>query len=167
MAALETRAEVDPLTELVNRRGFEREIKRALAYVRRYGASVALIYLDLDRFKPINDCHGHAAGDTALKSVATALARHVRGSDLVARIGGDEFVALLWNISEPDARAKARTLETAVEDLTVSHFGARLPVGASAGAAMLSPPDTPATVLERADRAMYARKSSRRLATAV
>jgi len=164
MTALEARAEVDPLTELINRRGFERELKRALAYVKRYGASAALVYLDLDSFKPINDRHGHAAGDAVLKAAAMVLARQVRSSDLVARIGGDEFVALLWHIEEEDAQAKARALETAVARMTATHGGATLSIGVSAGAAMLLPLDTPASVLERADRAMYARKSARRAA---
>ena len=97
MAALETRAEIDPLTDLVNRRGLERELKRALAYVKRYETSAVLVYIDLDGFKAINDRHGHAAGDAVLKAVAMVLARQVRASDLVARLGGDEFVVLLWN----------------------------------------------------------------------
>jgi diguanylate cyclase (GGDEF)-like protein len=166
MAALETRAEIDPLTDLVNRRGFEREFKRALAYVKRYGVDAALIYLDLDGFKQVNDRHGHAAGDAVLKAVAMVLARHVRSSDLVARLGGDEFVALLWNLDEAGAQLKARALEAAVARTTAAHNGTPLTVGASAGAAMLLPLDTPAKVLERADRAMYARKSGRRGAVA-
>jgi len=164
MAALETRAEIDPLTDLVNRRGFEREFKRALAYVKRYGTSAALIYLDLDGFKPINDRYGHAAGDAVLRAVAMVLIRQLRMSDLVARIGGDEFVALLWNLAEPAAEAKARSLEAAVGRMTAAHAGATLSIGVSAGATMLLPLDTPGSALERADRAMYARKTSRRSA---
>ena len=98
MAALEARADVDPLTDVLNRRGFERELKRSLAYVKRYGPSAALLYLDLDGFKAVNDRHGHAAGDAVLKAVAMVLSRHVRASDVVARLGGDEFAVLLWNI---------------------------------------------------------------------
>ena len=164
MTALEAHAEIDPLTELVNRRGFERELKRALAYVKRYGVSAALVYLDLDGFKPINDRHGHAAGDAVLKAAAMVLARHVRSSDLVARIGGDEFVTLLWHIDEGDAQAKARALEAAIACMTATHGGATLSIQVSAGAGMLLPLDTPASALERADRAMYARKSARRAA---
>jgi len=93
--ALATTAERDPLTGVLNRRGFERELERSLAYVRRYGANAALVYLDLDAFKPVNDRHGHAAGDTVLKTAAAALVGNVRASDLVARIGDDEFVVLL------------------------------------------------------------------------
>jgi PleD family two-component response regulator len=91
LAALEARADVDPLTELPNRRAFERELGRSLAYVKRHGTGVALLYLDLDDFKRVNDRHGHAAGDAVLRAVASVLGRHVRESDVVARIGGDEF----------------------------------------------------------------------------
>ncbi len=160
MAALEARADVDPLTDVLNRRGFERELKRSLAYVKRYGPSAALLYLDLDGFKSINDRHGHAAGDAVLKAVAMVLNRHVRASDLVARLGGDEFAVLLWNIGEADARKKALTIEAAIARTTATHAGATLSVGASAGAALLLPLDKPADVLERADRAMYERKAA-------
>jgi diguanylate cyclase (GGDEF)-like protein len=162
MTALEAHAEIDPLTELVNRRGFERELRRALAYVKRYGVSAALVYLALDGFKPINDRYGHAAGDAVLKAVAMVLARQVRSSDLVARIGGDEFVTLLWHIEEDDAQAKAGALEATIARMTATHGGATLSIGVSAGVAMLLPLDTPAAALERADRAMYARKTARR-----
>ncbi len=73
IADLEARVDIDPLTDVLNRRGFERELKRSLAYVKRYGTSAALIYVDLDGFKPVNDRHGHAAGDAVLKAIAAAL----------------------------------------------------------------------------------------------
>lgn len=161
MAALAARADIDPLTDIVNRRGFERELGRACAYVKRYGTSAALVYLDLDDFKRANDRHGHAVGDAVLKAVAMVLARHVRASDLVARLGGDEFAVLLWNCSEEDAAAKALALEAALARTTATHAGVAVSVGASAGTAMLLPLDQPAAVLERADRAMYARKALR------
>ena len=161
MAALAARADTDPLTELVNRRGFERELKRALAHGKRYGTRAALVYLDLDRFKPLNDRHGHAAGDAMLKAVAAVLVRHVRASDLVARLGGDEFAVLLWHISEADAQRKAEQLEAAVIRTTATHAGASLSVGASSGAVPLLPLDDAADVLARADQAMYARKTVR------
>jgi diguanylate cyclase (GGDEF)-like protein len=162
MAALAARAEIDPLTDILNRRGFERELKRSLAYVKRHGTNAALIYLDLDGFKRINDRHGHAAGDAMLKAVAMVLARHVRASDVVARLGGDEFAVLLWNLTEADAAAKALALEAAICRTTATHAGATLVVGASAGATVLLPLDHMAELLERADRAMYARKSAQR-----
>ncbi len=161
MATLAARADTDPLTDTLNRRGFERELKRSLAYVKRYGTSAALIYLDLDGFKPINDQHGHAAGDAVLKAVAMVLERHVRASDLVARLGGDEFGVLLWNLDEAAALTKAQGLESAIAGTTATYAGRAISVGVSAGVAMLLPLDDVAVVLERADRAMYARKGVR------
>jgi len=166
VTVLAARADIDPLTDIVNRRGFERDLKRSLAYVKRYGTSAALVYLDLDGFKRVNDLHGHAAGDAVLKAVAMVLSRHVRASDLVARLGGDEFAALLWNCSEAEAESKARAIEAAIARMTATHAGARLSVGASAGATALLPLDQPAELLERADRAMYARKAARGAQTA-
>ena len=159
---LESRVDIDPLTDTLNRRGFERELKRSLAYVKRYGASAALIYVDLDGFKPVNDRHGHGAGDAMLKAVAATLIRNVRASDVVARFGGDEFVLLLWNVSGPAAAAKAHELETAVYGTPVQWGSSTLAVGASAGVALLGALDTVAEVLARADTAMYARKSARK-----
>ncbi|MDR3422195.1 MAG: GGDEF domain-containing protein [Xanthobacteraceae bacterium] len=158
---LEARIDVDPLTETLNRRGFERELKRSLAYVKRYGASAALVFLDLDDFKPVNDRHGHAAGDAMLKAITAALVRNVRASDVVARIGGDEFVVLLWNVRDADAAAKAAALEALVQATPVRFRSSTLAVGASAGMAFLGPRDTPAAVLARADAAMYARKAEK------
>ena len=159
---LEAMIEIDPLTELLNRRGFERELKRALAYVRRYGASAALLFIDLDAFKPVNDRHGHAAGDAVLKAVAATLTRHVRASDVVARFGGDEFVVLLWNVSAEAAIAKAATLETMIATALVRWGTATLTVGASVGVALIGVVDTAAELVARADAAMYARKRQRR-----
>jgi diguanylate cyclase (GGDEF)-like protein len=162
VAALEATAETDPLTEVCNRRGFARELKRSLAYVKRYGVSAALVYLDLDGFKAVNDRKGHAAGDAMLKAVAATLLRNVRGSDVVARIGGDEFAVLLWNLTGENAAAKAAALETAVYSTPVHWESSTLVVGAAAGVALLGARDTPAEVLARADAAMYLRKAAKR-----
>jgi diguanylate cyclase (GGDEF)-like protein len=159
---LEAKVDIDPLTELLNRRGFERELKRSLAYVKRYGTSAALVFLDLDAFKPVNDRHGHAAGDAVLKAVAAAISANVRASDVVARIGGDEFVVLLWNVGGAAAAVKAAALERAVYAAAVSWGSSTLVVGASAGIAPIGALDTPAELLARADAAMYARKGERK-----
>jgi diguanylate cyclase (GGDEF)-like protein len=164
MTELEAKADVDPLLDIFNRRGFARELDRALAYVRRYGNPAALIYLDLDRFKPINDTYGHAAGDEVLRAVARILAANVRASDTVARLGGDEFAVLLWNLDEGAAAAKAVALETRIAAAAVTVGGQPLAVAASAGVATLRPDDDAAAVLARADAAMYARKTARRRA---
>jgi diguanylate cyclase (GGDEF)-like protein len=155
---LEAMIEIDPLTELLNRRGFERELKRVLAYVKRYGASAALLFIDLDGFKPVNDRHGHAAGDAVLKAVAATLTPNVRASDIVARLGGDEFVVLLWNVTAEAAAAKAVALETLIATASVQCGAATLAVGASAGVAQIGPADTAGDLLARADAAMYTRK---------
>ena len=159
---LEALIDVDPLTGTLNRRGFERELRRSLAYVKRYGASAALLFLDLDEFKTVNDRYGHAAGDAVLKAASKSLLRAVRASDVVARIGGDEFVVLLWNIDASDAAAKALVLEAAIGAAKVAWDTGTLSVDASAGVAVLGPADTPAEILARADAAMYARKAERR-----
>ncbi|MGC1778060.1 MAG: GGDEF domain-containing protein, partial [Xanthobacteraceae bacterium] len=161
IADLEARVDIDPLTDILNRRGFERELARSLAYVKRYGTSAALLYIDLDDFKPVNDGHGHAAGDAVLKAVAVTLLRHVRASDLVARLGGDEFAVLLWNLGEAEAADKAAALEAAVYATPVSWGASTFVVAASVGVAALRPLDTPSMVLQRADIAMYARKAER------
>jgi diguanylate cyclase (GGDEF)-like protein len=162
IAELEALADTDPLLEIPNRRGFERELNRSLAYIRRYHASGALIVLDVDRLKPINDAFGHAAGDQVLKAVVAALARHVRSSDVIGRLGGDEFALLLWNLSETDARAKAVVLEQAVDQLSFAFRGRTVTAGASAGVAILNAHAEPDRVLEEADSAMYVRKAQRR-----
>jgi diguanylate cyclase (GGDEF)-like protein len=162
VAELETHAERDPLTGVLNRRGFERELRRAAAYVRRYGGNAALIYLDLDRFKPVNDRHGHAAGDAVLEAVAAALLGSVRASDAVARIGGDEFAVLLWNLSAQAARNKAEALERAIAAAAVPWGERTLTVGATAGVAELAAGTNVEDLVARADAAMYARKRGRR-----
>jgi diguanylate cyclase (GGDEF)-like protein len=158
---LEARLDIDPLLDILNRRGFERELKRSLAYVKRYGTDAVLVYIDLDGFKGVNDRVGHSAGDELLKAVGTALAGRIRASDVVARLGGDEFAVLLWNVSETHAFAKARDLEDAVAAVTITRSGVPLSVTASAGVAAVSPLDGPAEAIDAADRAMYLRKRER------
>jgi diguanylate cyclase (GGDEF)-like protein len=159
---LQASADTDFLLDILNRRGFERELHRSIAYIKRYHASGALIVLDVDRLKPINDAFGHAAGDQVLKAVAATLLGQVRASDLVGRLGGDEFVVLLWNLSETDARAKAAALEQAIDRLTFVFRGRDVTAGASAGVAILGPQAEASRVLEEADSAMYVRKAQRR-----
>ncbi len=164
IADLKQHADTDVLLDIQNRRGFERELRRSLAYVKRYHATAALLYLDVDRLKPINDRHGHAAGDAALKAIAMELIAHVRMSDIVARLGGDEFGILLWNLDPADAEKKARALEAAIDALQFSVRGRTLRLGMSAGVTMLRQTDETADVLARADAAMYRRKETRKAA---
>lgn len=159
---LRASADTDFLLDVLNRRGFERELTRSIAYIKRYHASGALVVLDVDRLKPINDAFGHAAGDEVLKAVAGVLSGQTRSSDVIGRLGGDEFAVLLWNLSETDARAKAAALERAIDGLRFAFRGSEVSAGASAGVALLGAHSDAQTVLEEADRAMYVRKAQRR-----
>ena len=164
IAELEARADIDPLLDIRNRRGFERELKRSISYIARYGVEAAVLFIDLDDFKSINDRHGHGAGDEMLKAMAAALVGNVRASDVVARLGGDEFGVLLWNLGQPQAAAKARELENIIDTISLTHGAARISISASAGIAPLRPDADPAQVLDAADQAMYARKKERKKA---
>ena len=162
VAELEAAADTDFLLGIPNRRGFERELARAIAYMKRYRASGALIVLDVDRLKPINDSFGHGAGDEVLKAIVAALMRQVRASDVVGRLGGDEFALLLWNLSETDAKAKAAAFEQAIDELSFVFRGQHVTAGASAGVALLGAQSDAGRALEEADAAMYVRKAQRR-----
>src|SRR5207237_1172649 len=98
IAELTALAERDVLLDIFNRRGFARELHRSIAFIKRYDATGALIVLDVDHLKPINDTFGHAAGDEVLKAVAGVLSEVVRSSDVIGRLGGDEFGVLLWHL---------------------------------------------------------------------
>jgi len=162
IAELEARADIDPLLDILNRRGFERELARSLAYVKRYGTDAVLLYIDLDDFKMVNDTHGHAAGDVLLKAVTAVLTSQVRASDVIGRLGGDEFAVVLWNMSVTHAAGKARALEDIIGSATITRGAGKLAVGASAGLVALSPLDTPEQAIDAADRAMYVRKREKR-----
>lgn len=157
---LEHAATHDPLTDVLNREGFVRAVDDALA---ASDAPATLVALDLDRFKPINDSAGHAAGDAVLKAVAAALQRQVRASDSVGRLGGDEFALLLRGC---DAATGARIAEKAlraVEGLQVDWQGRSLSVGASLGVCERSPRlETADQWLGEADAACYAAKHAGR-----
>src|SRR6187397_223661 len=155
---LQASADTDFLLDIPNRRGFERELQRAIAYIKRYRAGGALIVLDVDRLKPINDAFGHAAGDQVLKAIVSTLSGQVRSSDVIGRLGGDEFALLLWNLSETDARAKAAALEEAIDGLSFDFGGRTANAGASVGLALLDGHSDMRIALEQADSAMYVRK---------
>ncbi len=159
---LEARADVDPLLDILNRRGFERELKRALAHIKRYGTEVALMFVDLDEFKGVNDRYGHGAGDALLKAVARELVGHVRASDVVGRLGCDEFGVLIWHAGEEQALAKAGELESLIARVVIIHGKARIEAAASVGMALLVADTTPDDMIGAADHAMYARKQERR-----
>ena len=159
---LEARADIDPLLDILNRRGFERELARSLAHVKRYGTQAMLMFIDLDGFKAVNDRHGHGAGDALLKAVARELGLRVRASDVVGRLGGDEFGVVIWRADEAQAAAKARVIEALIARIAILHGHVQIQVGASVGTAPLLADATPIQTIAAADRAMYARKEERR-----
>jgi diguanylate cyclase (GGDEF)-like protein len=159
---LQALAETDFLLDILNRRGFERAMQRAISYIKRYHACAALILIDVDRLKPINDTFGHAAGDQVLQAVVAALSHHVRSSDVIGRLGGDEFALLLWNLSETDAKAKAALLEEGVDRLSFVFDGRAVTAGASAGVVVIGAQADYRRAMEAADSAMYLRKAQRR-----
>lgn len=153
-------ADHDDLTGLINRRRFQEELQRHLAEGRRYGLTGALLVLDLDGFKLVNDTHGHSAGDRVLCAVADALQSRLRGSDIVARLGGDEFAVLLPRETPAEAELVCRSLEHAIPAEVSTPGGRRMEVSvgfASFVEGVVSVDD----VLAAADASMYAVKHGR------
>jgi diguanylate cyclase (GGDEF)-like protein len=158
-------ADSDTLAPVFNRRAFVREMSRVMAFAERYDVPASVVYFDLDGFKQINDRHGHAAGDLVLKAVAQTLRSHVRDSDVVGRVGGDEFAVVLAKADLDLARAKGGQLVEAIREARVPSGAVTLRIGASFGAYMFEPGDTPEQALARADEAMYADKVGRKVAS--
>jgi two-component system, cell cycle response regulator len=154
---LAEQAMTDELTGLANRRHGAHALERAVALAVRHGHALALARIDVDRFKAINDTHGHQAGDEVLAEVARRLAASVRGGDELARWGGDEFVAILPATDRAGALRAAERMRAAVAASPVEGRGAQVPVTISVGWAHWVG-DTPDDLLARADRALYEAK---------
>ena len=157
---LDELAHQDSLIELPNRRGFMRRLDETISRVRRYDEQAAMLFVDLDGLKLINDSFGHRAGDEALIQVAALLVKGVRKSDCVARIGGDEFAILLTNASESVANDTAARLIDEIAGCDFMHDGDALPLSVAIGVAMVSPDDDAESVMDRADEEMYKRKAA-------
>ena len=151
-------ADQDGLTPLLNRRAFVRELRRVITFAQRYGGPASLVYFDLDGFKAINDRFGHAMGDGVLRTVAERLAEHVRESDVLGRIGGDEFAVILVQADLSTALAKAATLAAAVESQPAVCGEWLAPLKISYGVRQIDPEASAEQVMAGADAAMYARK---------
>jgi diguanylate cyclase (GGDEF)-like protein/PAS domain S-box-containing protein len=150
-------ADHDALTGLYNRRRFEEELDRHIVHGRRYGVDGALLVIDLDRFKRVNDEHGHRAGDRVLAAVGRVLRGRLRESDILARFGGDEFAVLMPHGGAPEAAELANLLVTAVSREVVTPAGR---LDASVGYALFEDATSSSDeVLSRADDAMYADKA--------
>lgn len=159
-AALREEATHDPLTGLANRRLFYDRLQQAIRHAQRYGGALGLLYVDVDRFKSINDSHGHHVGDQVLVEIARQLTSCVRESDTVARLGGDEFVVLLEGVQgRQDCFAAAQKIEDALASNTLFHEW-QVEVEASIGQS-LYPADgaDEDSLIRAADAAMYRMKS--------
>ena len=163
---LEFIADEDPLVNVLNRRAFDRELNRALAYARRYTMTASFLYLDLNGFKQVNDQYGHSAGDEVLRSVGRVLAENVRSSDVVGRLGGDEFGVILVQADEKVAAMKVVDLMEKISAKPVIYDGKEIFVGVSVGFAMFRADDDADTLVSRADKAMYEDKNSAKVAQA-
>ena len=171
-AHLERLSLLDELTGIPNRRYFDRALARAWETAREQGRPLALILLDLDRFKDLNDAHGHPAGDATLVQLGRLLAQKIRRSgdlasrtgDVVARIGGEEFAILLGGTDGAGAERAAETLRAAIEDLEIHYEELPMRVTASCGVAVMTPREGegPELLVRRADGALYVAKAAGR-----
>lgn len=158
IAFLEDLADRDSLAPVLNRRAFVRELARMISFAERYGAPGSVLYFDIDGMKAINDRHGHGAGDLVVKHAAETLLARLRGSDLVGRLGGDEFGIILTQAGYEAALAKAQSLAQAIEAGSVHWNGTALPVHISYGVYTFAGGEAVEEALDRADKAMYAHK---------
>jgi diguanylate cyclase (GGDEF)-like protein len=159
---LRFRALHDPLTGLPNRDLLSENIRRSLARARRRGNGIAVLFLDLDGFKDVNDRLGHAAGDELLKALALRLESAARGGDMVARLGGDEFVMVVEDVrsTEQAEAATVRFLDEVRRPVVIG--GERISLDASIGLVVAEANDVPDDILRRADSAMYEAKRAGR-----
>ena len=153
----------DALTGVLNRRAFESRLKRALAHAQEHGTPHALLYLDLDRFKAVNDSGGHFAGDELLRALSALLQRSLRDNDSLARLGGDEFVILLEYCTPAEAKVAARRIRESVASFRFPWQGQVFEVGASIGlVSFRNGALSPRSLLLRADEMCYLAKASGR-----
>lgn len=155
---LERLADQDSLLPVYNRRAFVRELTRAISITERYGSPSTVIYFDVDGMKSINDTLGHSAGDAALRHVADRLLESVRDSDVVGRLGGDEFGVILLQADAASAHTKAAHLAASIQEEPFVFNDDELPLTVTFGAYTFNGKEDASQALAAADQAMYARK---------
>ena len=160
VAQLEELADQDTLLPVVNRRAFVRELSRVMSQVERYNAPHCVLFFDLNGLKRINDTMGHAAGDIALMAVARTLIDNTRESDMVGRLGGDEFGVILAQADQQQANLKAARLAQLIEAQKVEWRGHKIALSVAHGTYALKGKEDANDALHAADRAMYAKKRS-------
>jgi len=158
IASLERLADEDSLTSVANRRAFVRQLTRTIAFTHRYGVPASVVYFDLNDMKQINDRFGHPMGDAALRHIAKVLCENIRSSDIVGRLGGDEFGVILAQTDEAQAHSKAAALAKAIAETPLQQGGLTITISAAYGVYAFSRTDDPQHAIEAADRAMYQQK---------
>jgi diguanylate cyclase (GGDEF)-like protein len=160
---LQKLADTDFLTGLMNRRSFLTAADDAMQFCRRYQRGMATLMIDIDHFKKINDTHGHAAGDEAIKRIAEIVGRTIRTTDKAARFGGEEFVVLLREIDQATVLMLAERIRKTIEVTTIQSESGAIPATVSIGLALLDERDRDVQdMIERADRALYIAKKTGR-----
>ena len=148
-------ADHDAMLPVLNRRAFMAELGRVVAFARRYKEPAGLAYLDIDNFKQINDTYGHAAGDAALRHLVDIVAGNIRETDIVGRLGGDEFGVVLVRSDEKSSHAKAEALRLLISLHPLLMDGVEIPMSVSVGAISIDGTMEPQEALALADKAMY------------
>lgn len=166
IARLKQEAHHDPLTKLPNRRLFERELDKALAYFNRYRRTGTVLIVDANSFKAINDSLGHLAGDAVLKHIAQLLKKHTRSADTVARIGGDEFAIIMREAGSHKAFDKAKKLAEIVAGTPCTYEGREIYTSVSIGGCSFADAETKRDLMHKADSAMYHSKNNTNVAVA-
>jgi diguanylate cyclase (GGDEF)-like protein len=158
IAFLERLADEDALTPIANRRAFVRELTRTVAFSQRYRSPASVVYFDVNGMKQINDVHGHAAGDATLMHVSKVLLDNIRSSDIVGRLGGDEFGVILAQANEQQANQKAAALARAIAETPLRWNSTEIGVTAAFGVHSFVGEDDAQQAMDAADRAMYRQK---------
>lgn len=166
LSAAESLADIDALCPIFNRRAFEREVRREIALAGRFTTRLSLIFIDLDNFKQVNDVYGHAAGDDVLVRISEILARNTRETDVVGRLGGDEFGIVLAHAARADSELKAAQLEEIIDGFVVGGpegtDGPDIILGASCGVVEWRSGQDASMLIASADQEMFAQKARRK-----
>ncbi|MBL4895085.1 MAG: GGDEF domain-containing protein [Emcibacter sp.] len=158
ISELEKLADQDSLLSISNRRAFVREMTRMISYSQRYGINSSLIYLDMNDLKKINDTYGHKAGDKALSHMANVIVKNLRDSDIIGRLGGDEFGIILPKASEEMAKIKAQSLINSITSTPMIWEGKEIILKVAYGIHPLLGNESADQALDQADQNMYAHK---------
>ncbi len=159
-------ADRDALCPVFNRRAFERELTREIALASRYGTPLCVVFLDLDRFKLVNDRFGHATGDTVLTEVCEVISENIRQTDILGRLGGDEFGIALTHADLSDCQEKAKSITALIDEMTVSDASKPgiepVKLGASCGVVSWRQGKTATALIAEADETMFRTKALRK-----